>query len=294
MAFDATDEGQIVAVLPNAADPIGGPHLEVRAVRTSLDLPATFLAEAAIFGTLNHQGSPQLAALVPHEREVLLGALVNTLWRATYHKGRFEQYVDAAYARFEHFQGRVMGDSVAQCILFETQALLAATRAFVEEVLYVGARRAGDPQQAADRRVDRELRGGGSLAEAVVLENHRAWFDELTDYRNALVHRGTRGQFGYVPVAVDLPQAADPTFNVMLVPDRGSIARPNRPDSWTFAEGRRLEVLVRGTWTGLLTFAREVGMSWGCAIPEGATPPPGAQHASTVLVIPRGAIATRK
>jgi len=294
MAFDATDEGSLIDVLRNPADPIGGPHVEIRAVRTNLDLPPTFLGEAGIFGKLEHQGSPQLAMLIPREREMLMAALMNTLWRAAYHRGRFEQYVAAAHARFEHFEGRVMGDSVGQCILFETQALLTAMRAFVEEVLYVGARRAGDSQHAADGRAAQEARGRGTLPEATVLESHRAWFVELTDYRNALVHRGTRSQFGYVPVAADLPQAADPTFNVMLVPDRASIARPNRPDSWTFAEGARLEVLVRGAWAGLLGFARDVGRTWGQALPEGAVPPKGSEHGSTLLVLPRGAVATRK
>ena len=294
MTSDATDEGTLVATLPNPTDPAGGPHVEVRVVHTKLDLPPTFLTEAAIFGTIANQGTPALAGLASGEREVVLGSLVNTLWRATYHKGRFEQYVKAAYARFEQFEGRVLGDSVAQCILFETQALLAAVRAFVEEVLYVGARRAGDVPAAIDRRIERDLRGGGTLPETLILDRRRAWFDELTDYRNALMHRGTLGQFGYVPPAVDVPHADDPAFNVMLVPDRASIRRPNRPDSWTFTEGGRLEVLVRGSWSELLVFAREVGRCWGCALPEGLNPPLAAQFGSTVLVLPRGATATRK
>jgi hypothetical protein len=294
MTVDATDEGTLVAALPDLTDPVRRPHVEVRAVETKLDLPPTFLAEAAIFGTIANKGTPALAGLASSEREALLGSLVNTLWRATYHKGRFEQYVMAAYARFEQFEGRVVGDSVAQCILFETQALLAAMRAFVEEVLYVGARRAGDGPATADRRSERELRDGGTLPETLVLDQRRAWFDELTDYRNALVHRGTLGQFGYVPPAVDVPHADDPTFNVMLVPDRASLRRPNRPDAWTFTAGGRLEVLVRGSWSELLAFAREVGACWGCAMPEGLKVPPAALFASTVLVLPRGTTATRK
>ncbi len=165
MPFDASDEGTIIELLRNPADPIGGPSLEVRAVRTSLDLPATFLVEAAIFGTLERRGSPALAMLAGPEREALMGSLVNTLQRGTYHRGRFEQYVGAGYARFEHFEGRVVGDSVGQCILFETQALLAAMRGFVEEVLYVGARRAGEPPRDADHRAEREARNGGTLLE---------------------------------------------------------------------------------------------------------------------------------
>lgn len=282
-----------MATLPHPTD-ANGPHLEIRAVPTLLDLPPTFSAEAAILGTIANVGTPQVASFPAVERRAVFGGLLNTLWCATYHKGRFEQYVAAAYRHFEIFAGRAIGDAVGKAILFETQALLTAIRAFVEEVMYVAGRRASRTQDEADRRIPEELKATGTLAETAVLNRHRAWFEELTEYRNALVHRGTLDQFGYAPVGSDAPQADDPMCNVMLVPDLASIRRPKRPDAWTFSEKRRLEVLVRGTWNEMLTFVREVGMCWGCAVEAGELPPPESEYGSLVLVIPKGAVISRK
>lgn len=72
MTFDMTDEGTLIASMPNRTDPACGPGMEVRAVRTSLDLPPTFLAEAAIFATIELCGTPQFATMAPHEREALM------------------------------------------------------------------------------------------------------------------------------------------------------------------------------------------------------------------------------
>jgi hypothetical protein len=80
----------------------------------------------------------------------------------------------------------------------------------------------------------------------------------------------------------------------MLVPDRASVVRPNRPDSWTFKEGRRLEVLVRDLWSELLAFARDVGTCWGFAMPAADKPPSMAHYGSTIIVLPQGAVAQRK
>jgi hypothetical protein len=292
MAFDATDEGTLLAELPHPTDP-HGPRAQVRAVQTRFDLPSTWVPEAGILGSLARQGSPQLTGLAPPEREALLGVLLTALWRSTYHRGRFVQYVDAAHARYEHYEGRLFADTVAQAILFETQALLTAIRAIVEGVAYIGGRRAGDDPAAAEERIHRIKRD--TNPEALVLQQHKAWFEELTAYRNALVHRGVPEVFGYVPATEpNAPQAPDRTFNVMLVPDRASIAQPNRPDSWTYNEGRRLEVLVRDLWTELLAFTREVGTCWGFAMPADTTPPPMAHHGSTIVVLPGGAVAQRK
>lgn len=292
VAPDLLVQGTLLTVIPN--DEPGGPPIEVRVLQTLLDLPSTYLAEAGIFSFIGNFGTPPVARLPERERHRLFSGLTSTLHRATYHKGRIDQYVTVAGARFTHHEGRAFGDSAAMCVLFEAPALLSAARSFVEEVIYVGARLAGGPPPDAHRRAEKELKGGGSLPERKILGRHLAWFEELTEYRNALVHRGMMGRFGYAPVGATVVTADDPTFNVMLVPDRASIQKPNRPDAWTFNDGTRLETLLGDTWSGLLTFAREIGALWGRTIPPGAVPPPGAEHGSTLLVLPRGAVAQRK
>jgi hypothetical protein len=52
-----------------------------------------------------------------------------------------------------------------------------------------------DDRKTAEGRIHQIRRD--NIPEAVVLQRHRAWFDELTDYRNALVHRGVLERFGY-------------------------------------------------------------------------------------------------
>src|ERR1019366_1419660 len=142
MPFDATDEGILLAEIAHPDDPLG-PRPQFRAVKTMLDLPSTYVPEAAIFGSLAVKGSRQLAGLATQERETLLGVLLTALWRSSYHRGRFLQCVDAAHARFEHYEDRLFADTVAQAILFETQALFAAMHTIVDSVANVGGRRRG-------------------------------------------------------------------------------------------------------------------------------------------------------
>jgi hypothetical protein len=196
MPFDASDEGILLAEIAHPNDP-RGPRPQIRAVKTMLDLPSTYVPETAIFGLLAVKGSPQLAGLATQEREALLGLLLTALWRSNYHRGRFLQCVDAAHARFEHYEDRLFADTVAQAILFETQALFAAMHTIVEGVAYVGGRRAGDAPAAAEGRIHRIKTD--KIPEGVALQKHVDWYGVLTDYRNAFVHRGIPERFGYVP-----------------------------------------------------------------------------------------------
>jgi hypothetical protein len=274
--------------------------IEARAVETKPDLPPTYTRESGIFGYLAHNGSRQLALVPPDERLAVLDALGGTLWRAAYHRRRVDQYVDIATARFRELgKRRVCGDSVALGILFEAQAFLVAARAFVEEVMYMGSRRAGASPDKADERATKELalvkkKRPATLPEAVILALHHSWFEELTEYRNALVHRGAMHPFGFVPRGVEVPQADDPKFNVRLMPDLASIERPNRPSAWTFKQGRKLDLSLRAWWDGLLAYARDVGECWGFNVTSNVKGPVGSEHGSVVMLVPRRVGVTRK
>ena len=176
--------------------------------------------------------------------------------------------------------------------MYEAASMLAAANSIVEEVVFLAARRAGQSEVLADRwktyAEARVRRDGPLVPEVVLLRARDAWFRQLSDYRNALTHRGSIpvGGFGYYPPGDPSPEATDPAMNLFLVPDHASIGRPARPATWTYRDGRRLEDLVRDVWQGLESLLLDVGREWG-ETPPSAGSVPADQVPNVVVALPK-------
>lgn len=232
---------------------------------------------ARMMRMLAEDGSTQLAAIDTDERGALLLSLAVSLTRATYHHRRFQLLVQDAENRRRQVGAVLSADMCALEIVYEAGATLAAARSGVDEVLHIAARRAGVPHEEATRKWEAAKVTGATLAalfdveEVRELRSRGAWYSELNEYRNALVHRGMRENLGaYFPVGCRVPSADDPTRNVMLIPDRASLVGRSKPWQWTYRDGLRLEDLERRSFDGFKQYLDAVGRAWG-----GHHPPPG-------------------
>lgn len=248
-------------------------------VPSALDQPLL-----GMFRCLDRDTRSKLGALDPDERSGLLFALTSTLMRALYHQSRFGHLVEAAQSRHDAFEGRVMFDSIGKFVLFEALSLLMATRTVVDQVFYIAGRRRGCSESDSDALTPNAALNvknsqAYALDEAAILRGDlRDWYEELNAYRNVVGHQGWRElNHTFFPRDDLRAEALDPTRNVMLVPDRGSMKARNRHLAWTYAERVRLEDLVERIGAGLLRFAEQVGVLWGGSIPSAGSavgPPP--------------------
>jgi len=234
----------------------------------ALTFPEVETPHAQMLRVLADKGSAPLATLDAIERASLFLSMATTLTRAVSHRARFDQLLEALDARAAHFEGRVMGDTVAKYLGFEAGEFLGATRTFVDEVVYLAARRAGVDRAAADKWITHNLIVNAPpppqpTPELDVLRSRVAWYRELNDYRNAMFHRGASEGLGYFREGSTERGADDPSLNIGLLPDQLTVKRPNRPDSWKYTEGRRLETLVLDVNAGLLPLVEELGQGWG-------------------------------
>jgi hypothetical protein len=227
--------------------------------------------------------APALATIAdPAERDALFLSLATTLTKAAYHRQRFEQVVAILAERRLQVGGTVSSDTCSQYPIFEASALLVAARTVVDEVLYIAARRSGAaPNDADGWAVNTAITCNlvnvpkYNVDEVHRLRAHSAWYEEMNEYRNVLVHRGWREQTGgFFPIGSTLPEAADPTRNVLLMPDRASLVRVHRGHQWTYTNGTRLERVVERAADGLEVFLGDVATgSWGGSIPAPGTAP---------------------
>lgn len=224
---------------------------------------------------LHDEGASPLKDLRGEERKTVFSSLTMTVTRATYHRLRFDAIVDEARLRADSHPGHLVLDAIAKYVVYEALALLIAARTAVDEIAFIGARRAKMSLKDADNiRVTEVIRAGnGSPELQVIANNYRDWFEDVNEYRNALAHRGYSERLGIHSPSSPHPEAKDPEWNVLLVPDRPSVERPKRPHEWTYIEGRRLEDLVASTHHGLWCLVQELGTTiWG-----GSLPAPGSE-----------------
>lgn len=218
----------------------------------------------------------------PAEREALFMSLATTLTRATYHRRRFEESISHLVERRTQVGATVSSDTCSKFPMFEASAFLTAARTVVDEVLFVAARRSGvPPTNATQWTVNAAMTCSltrfpeYNVSEVLRLRAHSAWYEEMNEYRNVLVHRGWREQLGgYYPEGMSLAEASDPSRNVLLMPDRSSLGRANRAHQWTYGDGTRLEHVVERSGDGLSAFLQDVAQtSWGGAVPARGTAP---------------------
>jgi hypothetical protein len=232
------------------------------------------------------------------EREALLTSLATTLTRTMYHRLRFTEIAGTLAARRIGVGGTVCSDTCSKYAVFEAAAMLTAARTAVDEMLYIAARRAGaTPADADDWKVSTAVACNltnaprYNVAEVLSLRARLGWYSEMNEYRNVLVHRGWREQVGgFFPVGVSLPEATDPTRNVMLVPDRGSLTRVRRGDKWTYLDGTRLEHIVERAADGLNEFLDDIGRTcWGGGLPAAGTAPKD-KLPNMLVILPHAAL----
>ncbi len=173
-----------------------------------LPLPEVERPIVFILRQLGAEGRPELDAIPEDEREALFFSLSTNVVRAEYHRQRFHQLWKSARARWSTYSGRVYADSVAKFIAFESAAALSAYRGVVDEVLYIGGRRNRHAQTNVDQWTTRNAlsatHAAYAMPEAALFRGAASeWLEELTEYRNALVHRGTKiVVLGYFPSGV--------------------------------------------------------------------------------------------
>ncbi len=238
---------------------------------------------------LGHQPSAKLAVLSPQEKGKLAATLAETLDRLTYLGQKFDAAVSILIERKRQVGGTITYDAFGSQLYDLLGYILTTARSFVDHVVYVSARLAGQSDSKADRWSVEDMKGANT-PEARILIKHQSWFDLLNSYRNALVHRGQRNSFGgFFPRGCILAEAKNPRYNVMLLPDFNSIQRPNRPHQWTYNQGTRIEDLVAQISQGLDAFALEIGQEWGGYVPPDAQIP-YEEHPNILVVSPNPAL----
>jgi hypothetical protein len=263
------------------AQPDGSPHVDD-------PVAALFRILGQLGGRSEFEGdryngfdATRLSQMARPEREALLVSLSTTVSRATYHYQRHLFLVERLVER-RGATGFGRGhDDLTRFAVIEAASMLGAIRGAVDEMVFIGARRHGasgdddDGWRPYPLITCRALVGDKDIEDLRVLRQYEAWFRELNDYRNALVHRGSRQTTGtgYYLAGDPFQEAGDPDFNVFLVPDRQSIGRHARPHLWTYNEKLRLEDLVRRVWEGFRSLLPEIGAVWGGVVPADGTTP---------------------
>lgn len=262
-----------------------GPGVSFYRIEPPEGFPNCDTQAAATFRVFEDGVPPSPLQAIPQpECSDLLLSLANTLTRASYHFRRFSWLTDVLDERRRSIGGVVAGDLLARFALFEATGMLAAAKGFVEEVLFIAARRSGESASAGDRwSLDGAVKENlvatpackYNVGEVQLLQGRRDWYERVNGYRNVLIHRGwkeTPGA-GYFPRDARVREASLPDINLYLVPDPSSIPRPHRATAWTYADGLRLDDLLQEAWIGLEAYAEELRTLWGLSVPPPGTVP---------------------
>lgn len=237
------------------------------------------------------------AGIPQTEREASLGALAEVVRRALLHKAAFDRGLSSMRQRREVLGGPAICDwEAVVAIQTEALAFLVAARTVVDQVVRLGARRAGHSLDKASKweattailpRPEQDA-SKHDVPEVRLLRARASWYTELNEYRNLAIHAGWRAHlWGYFEASDTAPEARDPQINAMLVPDLGWLQQRPRPSTMTFSEGRRLDTLVESACRELVDVTHElVTQVWSAPIP-----PPGSipaeEHANAMLLLPR-------
>ncbi len=257
---------------------------------------------------LNLIARSALASIPVDELRAVLNSLANTICRATYHRRRFERVVQFCAARRAGL-GPVGYDATAHFAVYEAAGVLGASRSAVDEIMFVSARRAGESASGASRweaspaifaSVPRDPRATQRAAaysqsdEVLSLRAERDWFAEMNAYRVAFTHHGWNPSIGaFYPAASPLPEASDPRYNVMLIPDPASLEGPTtrgrRSNAWTYVQQLRLEDLVVRVHDGLERVVQDIALRvWRMPVPPDGTEPRD-RRPNVILHLPRPA-----
>ena len=226
-----------------------------------------------------------------------LATIAGEFDRADYHRDRFHAVVEILKARRKVAGGPVFGDPApARAAYCEAVGYLGAVRTAVDVVVYAAARRAGADVSAAEKwkasAAIAPVTGTGDppskydTDDIRALRRHRHWFETLNLYRNCMLHRGWHDQsFGYFNRADSAPEANDPIYNVMLVPDLAPLKHGARPDKWTYQDRAWLDELVQEIHAGTELAVDDLLRVWAVPVPAPGKIPLEDQ-ATTFLTVP--------
>lgn len=216
--------------------------------------------------------------------------------RADYHLVRFGWSLDVLKARRKIAGGPVFGDpGPARAVYCEAASYLSAVRTAIDILVYMAARRAGASVSTAERwKATNAITPIPAPSvptkydtdDIKALRRHKAWFETLNLYRNSMLHRGWHEQsFGYFEPADTAPEADSPVHNVMLIPDQALLKQGARPDTWTYADRRRLDALVHEIDSGAAAALNDLLNVWNIPTPA-AGRIPIADQPTVFLTVP--------
>ena len=246
---------------------------------------------------VRHLGDMSVLALDAKEKDALFLSLALTLGRAHYHEHRFKHVIMALDKRHRETGGMGAFDLFAQYTIYEASAALGAVRLGIDELIFITARLRNVSVEAIDAnwKANTVLNAGldrhpeFDIEEILALRARKGWHDDLNAYRNVLHHRGWRSHIGaYYPIGSSRSEARDPEQNVMLAPDRASLADRTRPHDWTYTGCVRLEDVVERAMRGFEALLDDVCINvWKAFVPPPGTVPKSEQpDVITSLVTP--------
>ncbi len=243
-------------------------------------------------------GDGDAAQMPVDEWHASLTAIAGEFDRGDYHLRRFTEILEVLKARRAVAGGPVFGDPApARALYCEAVGYLSAVRTAIDIIVFVAARRSGRSiNSAEDWSTTAAVCGSwtpGSQSRYDVddiraLRAHRDWYDTLNLYRNCMLHRGWHEQaFGYFSRGDTAPEADDPQYNVMLVPDKAPLTQRARPEAWTYNDKRWLDVLIEETRSEADVVIEDLLTVWDVPAPAPGTMPEKEQP-NVFLTVPVG------
>lgn len=254
-----------------------------------IEFPAGFpFVDSSVACMLRSLGdSPSKAPLLKipdDERKELMLSLAQTLTRTEYHTRRFEYIIETAIQRKLQVGGTVYCDHILHYAYYEAAAALIAARSMLEQVYYIVARKCGLSERKAKTwnvskvatETDTVTNAKFNTEEVKLLQGkYKSWYLKMNNYRNVIIHQGWKytPALGYYEPGTQLPEAASPIRNPLILPDLNSLTGSSRTHKWTFNEQVRFDLFMKETIGLLFSFIEEIGKLWGGTLPRAGTIP---------------------
>ncbi len=176
------------------------------------------------------------------ERKSLFTSLHTTYERCQYHYHRYQEIELFLSTTRKSLPIEISYDASLKYMYFEIQALFGSIRLFLDEIIYIIARKEGnthDESFSGDWAVNNVFKTSPPIAirhvpEIVHAAHFETWYSKLNGYRNAFYHHGWNFSSGHSDTNDLSSRASSPQHNGFFVPDLDSVKRNSKPFQWTW------------------------------------------------------------
>jgi hypothetical protein len=195
---------------------------------------------------------PIFVAIPQVEKESLFTSLYRTYERCQYHYYRFKEIEVFLSSTRKNLPTEISYDASLKYMYFEIQALFGSIRLFLDEILYIVARKYGETHEhsfSGSWKVNNVFKSippnqTRNHPEIIHAANYADWYVKLNGYRNAFYHHGWNYSSGHSDNNELGSRANSPQHNGFFAPDLDSLKQNSKPFQWTWNDKTQISDIV--------------------------------------------------